>query len=299
VRPRFSLFLTALIAAHACAQDGPIAVRELTRETPDGPTHVFVAEINLADPRLEVVVTNPLPGTLAADGDGNVKHEASLTPTDEWAKANKIDLAVNANFFAKLGKGTESDLLGLSVSDGRVVSPLRVFENSPDPALVFAKDRTARIALISETDLPGVWDAVAGIGASASERDRGGLLVQDGKNRGEQARVQPTVRHPRTAAGISADGHTLWLVVADGRQAGYSVGMTLPELADLMIELGADDALNLDGGGSSAFVYHNSGGEWITNKPSDGAFRPVANHLGFKVAEATASPAPSSDAGQK
>jgi exopolysaccharide biosynthesis protein len=66
-----------------------------------------------------------------------------------------------------------------------------------------------------------------------------------------------------------------------------------------MIELGADDALNLDGGGSSAFVYHNSGGEWITNKPSDGAFRPVANHLGFKVAEATASPAPSSDAGQK
>jgi exopolysaccharide biosynthesis protein len=299
VRPRLPLFLTALIAAHACAQDGPIVVRELTRETPDGPARVFVAQINLADPRLEVVVTNPLPGTLAADGDGKVKHEASLTPTDEWAKANKLDLAVNANFFAKLGKGTESDVLGLSVSDGRVISPLRVFDNSPDPAIVFAKDRTARIALISETDLPGVWDAVAGIGASASERDRGGLLVEDGKNRGEQARVQPTVRHPRTAAGISADGHTLWVVVADGRQAGYSVGMTLPELADLMIELGVDDALNLDGGGSSAFVYHNSGGEWITNKPSDGVFRPVANHLGFKVAEATTSPAPSSDAGQK
>ena len=109
-----------------------------------------------------------------------------------------------------------------------------------------------------------------------------------GKNVGEHARVQPMVRHPRTGAGVSKDGRTLWLVVVDGRQPEYSVGMTLPELGDLLIELGADDALNLDGGGSSSFVARNSAGEWITNKPSDGKFRPVANHLGFRVIDAGA-----------
>ncbi|MBA3891366.1 MAG: phosphodiester glycosidase family protein, partial [Gemmatimonadaceae bacterium] len=53
------------------------------------------------------------------------------------------------------------------------------------------------------------------------------------------------VRHPRTAVGIGDGGRRLVLVVVDGRQEGYSEGMTLPELARLMLELGARDALNL------------------------------------------------------
>jgi len=70
--------------------------------------------------------------------------------------------------------------------------------------------------------------------------------------------------HPRTAVGQKKDG-TLLFVVVDGRQPKSSVGMTLPELAKFMKELGAYNAYNLDGGGSSTMVIENV----IVNNPSD------------------------------
>ena len=92
-----------------------------------------------------------------------------------------------------------------------------------------------------------------------------------------------TVRHPRTAVGIARDGRRLLLVVVDGRQKGYSDGMTLRELADLMRALGARDAINLDGGGSTTLVYadpDSSGSLRIANRPSDPTGeRPVGNAL--------------------
>jgi hypothetical protein len=71
-------------------------------------------------------------------------------------------------------------------------------------------------------------------------------------------------RHPRSALGISRDSTTLYLVTVDGRQEA-SVGMTLEELADAMISLGAFEAMNFDGGGSTALVVRDS----IVNTPSD------------------------------
>jgi hypothetical protein len=82
-------------------------------------------------------------------------------------------------------------------------------------------------------------------------------------------------RHPRTAIGISQDSATVYLVVVDGRQPA-SVGMTLEELANSMIALGAFEALNLDGGGSTTLVLRDS----IVNKPSDpNGERPVGNAI--------------------
>ena len=81
--------------------------------------------------------------------------------------------------------------------------------------------------------------------------------------------------HPRTAVGTSKDGRTLYFVVADGRRPDVP-GMTLPELADFLVqEVGACAAMNLDGGGSSAMWA----GDAIVNRPSDGAERKVGNHL--------------------
>ncbi len=82
-------------------------------------------------------------------------------------------------------------------------------------------------------------------------------------------------RHPRTAVGLSEDRQTAWLVVVDGRTSS-SAGMTCQELGSLMVDLGADTALNLDGGGSSA-VWAEAYG--VLNDPSDGSERTVANHL--------------------
>lgn len=71
-------------------------------------------------------------------------------------------------------------------------------------------------------------------------------------------------RHPRTAIGWREDGR-LVLVTVDGRQPRKSVGMTIRELADLMLELGCREAINLDGGGSTTMVVNNK----IVNSPSD------------------------------
>jgi hypothetical protein len=84
-----------------------------------------------------------------------------------------------------------------------------------------------------------------------------------------------TTRHPRSAVGWRGDG-TLLLVVVDGRQGDYSVGMSLSELTELFRSLGAVEALNLDGGGSTTLVV----GGAVANRPSDPqGERPVANAL--------------------
>ncbi len=93
---------------------------------------------------------------------------------------------------------------------------------------------------------------------------------------------------PRTAIGYSKSGRYLYLVVVDGRQPFYSEGITLDELAHLMISLGAQYAMNLDGGGSSTMVVAGRDGQpRILNSPIDnyipGRERPVANHLGVYV----------------
>lgn len=94
-------------------------------------------------------------------------------------------------------------------------------------------------------------------------------------------------RHPRTAVGLSQDGETLFLVVCDGRQPHYAEGLTLPELAAFMKQIGAYHALNLDGGGSSSLVVNSWLGPRVVNAPIHhlipGNERPVANHIGIFV----------------
>ena len=81
--------------------------------------------------------------------------------------------------------------------------------------------------------------------------------------------------HPRTAAGLSRDGNTLYLVVADGRRTGVP-GLTLAQLASFMSDrLNACSAINFDGGGSSAMWVSDH----IVNRPADGVERPVGDHL--------------------
>jgi len=88
---------------------------------------------------------------------------------------------------------------------------------------------------------------------------------------GKRASVLNLSHEPRTALGYNAD--TLFLVVADGRQPKYSTGLTLYELASILIELGATEAINLDGGSSSTFVVNDA----VINRPSGQREREVLN----------------------
>lgn len=100
-------------------------------------------------------------------------------------------------------------------------------------------------------------------------------LLDDGKTVGNPGDSLCTARHPRTALGISKDHKTMYWAVVDGR-ASNRIGMTCPELASLLAGLGAWDAMNMDGGGSSTMWVRNVG---VVNRPSDGSERVVANHL--------------------
>jgi len=104
-------------------------------------------------------------------------------------------------------------------------------------------------------------------------------IVAAGTKRDNSTYDLCTARHPRTALGFSADKTKLILAVVDGR-ATNRIGMTCDELGTLMLGLGARDAVNLDGGGSST-MWTASGG--VLNNPSDGAQRVVANHLAIRA----------------
>jgi hypothetical protein len=80
-----------------------------------------------------------------------------------------------------------------------------------------------------------------------------GKLVSEGEKVANIIGIDPTLRHPRTAVGVKADG-SVFMVAMDGRQVGYSQGATLYEMADLMLSYGAVTAYNFDGGGSTTMV---------------------------------------------
>ncbi|WP_153127248.1 phosphodiester glycosidase family protein [Peribacillus tepidiphilus] len=96
--------------------------------------------------------------------------------------------------------------------------------------------------------------------------------------------------HPRTAIGIKRDG-SVFLVVVDGRNKAHSVGVTLTEMAKIMKDFGAVQAMTFDGGGSSTMLVKNPEDMrfGIVNKPSDGKERNVSNAL-FVVNKAPKGP---------
>jgi len=207
------------------------------------------------------------------------------------ARTQEVIGGVNADFFLFTPPGVPT---GLHVSEGRVITP-------PSERPVFAIDSlgrphitTFRVATASGTEPPkfAVDDPAlealrllpfhpreAVGGRPILTRDSTILDIVDTEGQASFAKT----RHPRTAVGIAERGARLLLVVIDGRQPGFSDGMTLRETAALMLALGAPDAINLDGGGSSALVYAEPSqrGVWrVANRPSDPTGeRAVANAL--------------------
>lgn len=283
-------FALALLTRPLLAGE-PIRVTTLEQAVADGPQRIFVARVDLRDPRVELRVSGPVEAR-PGDPEGT---EARLTSVPEWAERAGATLAINANFFARLAgapsrwtAGQPVALVGPSVSEGRVVSHASR-KGLGHPALLLTRRLDARIKCALERDLRGQDDVVAGASDAAT---RGCLLVEKGRNHGERASASLRARHPRTAAGLTRDRRELILVVVDGRQPGWSIGMTLPELGALMLRLGAHDAINLDGGGSSSFLYRPAGGAALANRPSDGSWRPVANQLGVVLSAAAGGPSP-------
>lgn len=167
---------------------------------------------------------------------------------------------------------TYADHLGLAVSDGVIVCPP---QKRPVPALVQKADGTVEMREYKPGDpASDVRTAVSGFT----------FILRAGKPCPQKRK--DTACHPRTFFGLSQDRKTLYLVTVDGRQAGYSEGVTLKEGSELLRRLGAYDAINMDGGGSTTMVLVRENKPEHVNRPSGGIWpirlaRTVGNNLGI------------------
>jgi len=114
------------------------------------------------------------------------------------------------------------------------------------------------------------------------------MLVRDGKipDKFSYSLDENSSRQPRTAIGSTKDGKQVFLVTVDGRQ-NSSIGMTVRELAQFMMSLGAYNAINFDGGGSTTMVARRLGDTRLSliNTPSDGSQRKITSAMGvFSIA---------------
>jgi hypothetical protein len=242
------------------------------------PMAIHVLRVDLRSTALEVV------SMIADDPDGEGPAEAALTNPRELARREHALAAVNANAFAGLpdatGKRDERwrenlpvDICGLAVHEGVWRSRA---QNDSVINLSFGFDRSRKPLFGPASDpRKGIAEAV-----NAWSYD----LVVD------RNPIPPPGgdRHPRTAAGVDKSRRWLYLVVVDGRQPDYSVGMTARELAELLAQLGADRAINLDGGGSSVLLVAGQDDTLdIVNRPSGGQPRPVPVLLGVRRRQPT------------
>jgi exopolysaccharide biosynthesis protein len=240
--------LLTLLAAAAPAGDWQsvapgIDYRPVQREGVDA----HAVRIDLRRRSLEVVAT-------AAE-------ERGLT-VSEFARGRAATVAINGDYF-----DTAMNPIGLAMGDGVVWA--RAQENLRREEVVGVGGRRVRLyPRARPLTEPKRWMTGAIAGWPMVVTDCAPVADLPGSDHFTRA------PHPRSAVGLSRNRRELLLVVADGRREGVP-GLTLPELASLMVELGACTALNLDGGGSSTLWL----GDRIVNRPSDGSERPVANHL--------------------
>ena len=217
------------------------------------PVHAFLLEADMR--RNTVYIGTP------SDGYESRHVKATVPAMIDAAAANgqRVLAAVNADFFDMWGDCSPS---GLCVKNGRVVANA----DSRRPFVGVKRDGTPVIGSLAEQPdlLPDLYQAAAGLQRIL----RGGKLDEWGP-------LEPFayVRHPRTAVGLRADGTLLCLEV-DGRIPSYSNGATLVDLVILLHRFGAEDAINLDGGGSSVVYTKGASGFDLRTNPAD-LYRPT------------------------
>jgi hypothetical protein len=229
---------------------------------------IHVVKVQLTQGGVSALVTPP------DRPNGDKPYNARTT--SEFAREFKVQVAVNGGGFRpwydyKLAYFPHS---GDSVSPlGSVIYEDFLFDASQDaelPLVLFNTNRPVDIGYIR-------GKATYGLSGVRMLVDGGSII--SGLNGWETA--------PRTALGNTKNGQTLIIVVIDGRQSGYSQGATLQELAQIMADFGAHNALEMDGGGSSTLVVRKDGNLTVLNSPIHrgipGVERPVATHIGIKA----------------
>lgn len=231
--------------------------------------HIVEAQINLSHIKPFVTPADDL------DADKPLKART----TTEFLKTFDLDVAINGSTFSPwydfslLGFFPHSD--DWVSADGQTVSNKVSYGQSKGDAnyisLYFIGSR-----IITGWGNDGAHNGISGIEP----------IITDGEINAEILNDKSI--HPRTIVGSNQQGNILFMVVVDGRQFGYSQGIRLTEISQILLDIGVYNAINLDGGGSSTLVVKDENGNpLILNSPIHqhipGRERPVANHLGIQI----------------
>ncbi|HRQ23758.1 MAG TPA: SH3 domain-containing protein [Anaerolineales bacterium] len=231
---------------------------------------VHVIAIDMQTAKLEFLVT-------PANGAGTSNVLCTRT-TSKFLEEFRLHVAVNGGYFSYLDAtfppeqhcpngGDPVRISDYAASRGRIYSP----KQTAQPTIYIGQKNQ-----VSINKLPGnVFNAISG--------DR--MVVENGAVVKNLAANAPS---PRTAIGFNRNFRWMTLMVVDGRQPGYSEGVTFPELAELLISYGVHTGVNMDGGGSSAMSIKGIDNQArILNSPVDlnqsGKERAVGNHLGLFI----------------
>jgi hypothetical protein len=245
-------------------------VRHIHRtETSPRLLNIHIVEIDLRAPGVAFRLTPP---------NGSLPGETTSQTTLNYLIEQGAQVAINGDFFA-YAPFPYTNVVHLGVSDGVPYSPF----NGAEPAINLALNNVATLVRRDTTFPSGyeatpkvpLWNAIGG-----NEH-----IVLNGTNVAGWNEL-----HPRTALGYTAD-QKLLMATVDGRQPGHSLGMTTPELANLLISYGAREAINLDGGGSTTMAM-NDGSPRLVNRPIDNVSNPGSQRRNGNNLALFARPAP-------
>jgi hypothetical protein len=262
---RRSLFLTAALflftASPASADYQPfvgVSYQHVEYSIGARPVAYDLVDIDLSAPGISFLVT---------ESNGAAPRDTNRETTLDYVSRVHAQIGINANFFNPFDgsqvSGDPASLGGLSASKGDVYSAW----SAPWPAVNIDKNNNVTF-LTSAPDPATVYNGVAG-----NYRIVTGGVAQVFNFAPLSADTFPDAH---TAIGLTSANHLLLLTV-DGRSLTHSLGLSINELGALMASLGARDAINLDGGGSTTMVLADSTPR-VVNVPS-GTLRPVGNNL--------------------
>jgi len=234
----------------------------------------WALKIDLSAPNIAIVTRS---GALGSNGSLSTK-------VSSFVRDNNLIAGINALPFDII-TSTEGQMIknmGIVISDGVMLSPANRYYD----ALVFYKaenqqdnesENFVRAAIVSQASISSAENIENAVGGFHK-------ILIDGEP--AQRTFNNDARHPRSAAGVSDNGNTLYLLIIDGRRAG-SVGGTERETAALLKLLGSHNGINFDGGGSSALAMRFPDGNIRTvNTPVHflpGQERAVAGCIGIRA----------------
>ncbi len=212
--------------------------------------HAFIFEVDLSNSNISLEVSTPYNKNTPAF------QQMTVQATYEDAEGHKVWGGVNGAFC----NTTTAMPYGVLYKDGALIST----SNSDAYPNFFAvtKEKTGLIANM---------DTYATVKGDIQEAVGGGVMLV---RNGLAINQTDVTINPRTCIGVSSDKKHIYILVVDGRNYHYSNGMMYSELAQCMLALGAETAMNLDGGGSSTFFIRNTpdfteGRFVVRNWPSD------------------------------